>query len=223
MGRKIVGVDIDGVLNRYGRHFCQELKRKSGKEIEYSKISRIPITDCPNVDVNIEDVLLVFNDPEFWQRVPPDEFAAEGLRELFEKNYSIIIFTYRPWPHLDVSNDLQVKKTIDEWQKYGFALSKPKDAIRDITKDWLEESKMVFDTLFVMTDRNMIETDRFEYCKLNSVDVFVEDDMSNAKRLAEFVTTVIVVDRPWNRDGRGNMPENVVFTSGWTEIVSRGN
>jgi uncharacterized HAD superfamily protein len=104
----IIGIDIDGVLNKHREHFCKILKKNKNIEISPEQIVVIPVHECPSLNVTRDIEREVFNDPEYWIKMPVIENAAEIIRSL--KNifkYNIFIFTYRPWPDVPDSEGKQ--------------------------------------------------------------------------------------------------------------------
>ena len=49
-----IGVDIDGVLNKHRRHFCELLKEKADKSLDPENITTIPLHECPDIGVSRE-------------------------------------------------------------------------------------------------------------------------------------------------------------------------
>ncbi len=95
----ILGVDIDGVLNRHRTQFCRVLQSNADKELDEEQITTIPVHDCPALGITRDDEKLVFNDPTYWTEMPPVEGAADILKRLRSSmNLKVHIFTRRPWP-----------------------------------------------------------------------------------------------------------------------------
>jgi 5'(3')-deoxyribonucleotidase len=95
----ILGIDIDGVLNKHRKHFCEILRNNVGRNIDPEKILIIPVDEDPNLKISKPDERKVFNDPRYWKEMPVLENASDkikSLRNIF--NLKIYIFTYRPWP-----------------------------------------------------------------------------------------------------------------------------
>lgn len=95
----ILGIDIDGVLNRHREHFCKILEVKTGIQIEPDDIIVIPVHEWPTLQVTKDDEREVFNEPKYWVDMPVVKDAPNRIKSL--KNIfklKIYIFTYRPWP-----------------------------------------------------------------------------------------------------------------------------
>ena len=95
----IIGVDIDGVLNRHREKFCELLKINTGKDLSPENITVIPVHENPKLKISREDEKKVFNDPEYWINMPKIDSAIETLnkiKNLFHLN--VYIFTCRDWP-----------------------------------------------------------------------------------------------------------------------------
>jgi len=101
-GRPVIGVDIDGVLNRHRAHFCEMLALTTGKEISPEAIRRIPVHRCEELGVTPADEWAVFNHPDYWIRMPARDGAAEGVHKLKKvSSYRVFAFSHRPWPMPD--------------------------------------------------------------------------------------------------------------------------
>jgi hypothetical protein len=98
----IIGVDIDGVLNRHRDMFCTKLFTLLGKEgVWADQIRKIPVHYQPELGVSEANEQAVFNHPSYWKELEPMERVAEmiaKLRNIF--GFSVFIFTYRDWPVL---------------------------------------------------------------------------------------------------------------------------
>jgi len=95
----VLGVDIDGVLNRHRHHFCDLLKEITGKTLDPDKITTIPLHEDPSLGVSREDEKQVFNDIRYWIKMPRLDDAPDNLRKLRNMfKLKIYLFTYRPWP-----------------------------------------------------------------------------------------------------------------------------
>jgi len=96
---RILGVDIDGVLNDHRTQFCHMLADRTGKALDRSAIVRIPVHEIPNCDVSADDERAVFNWPTYWTTMPEIQGVGEVVRKIRnELGYSIWIFTHRGWP-----------------------------------------------------------------------------------------------------------------------------
>jgi len=102
----IIGVDIDGVLNKHREKFCEKLKKNTGKDLLPENIKIIPVHDNPRLNISREDEKKVFNDPEYWIDMPKIDNAIDILNKI--KNIfhlKVFIFTYRDWPQLKNKED----------------------------------------------------------------------------------------------------------------------
>ena len=95
----IIGVDLDGVLNKHRDTFCTKLWELLGKTVWADQITTIPVHYRPELGVTEADEQAIFNHPSYWKDLAPTEGAAEvisKLRNVF--GYEVLIFTHRPWP-----------------------------------------------------------------------------------------------------------------------------
>ncbi len=102
----IIGVDIDGVLNKHREKFCELLKKNTGKDLLPENIKVIPVHDNPKLNISREDEKKVFNDPGYWIDMPKIDNAIDILNKI--KNIfhlKVFIFTYRNWPQLKNEED----------------------------------------------------------------------------------------------------------------------
>lgn len=110
----IIGVDIDGVLNRHSEQFCEFLKKNTGKDLFPENITVIPVHENPKLDISREDEKKVFNDPGYWINMPKIDSAIETLNKIKNSfQLKIFIFTSRPWP-LSKNNKNYIK---NKWKE----------------------------------------------------------------------------------------------------------
>lgn len=160
----IIGVDIDGVLNKHREKFCELLKKNTGKDLSPENITIIPVHENPKLSISREDEKLVFNDSEYWITLPKIKGAIETLnkiKNLFHLN--VFIFTYRDWPQLkneenyiknewkesirSYCNRLGLKNLIQRIEILDFCIFK-KNIIDKITRLWLFENGIEFPRSF---------------------------------------------------------------------------
>jgi uncharacterized HAD superfamily protein len=114
----IMGVDIDGVLNRQPVQFCDFLERNTTKKIQVKQIVTIPVHDCAGLGVSDADEKAVFNDPTYWIEMPVADDAAQVLSRLRNSmKLKIHIFTHRPWPIPVALSEDKVRPLHAEWAK----------------------------------------------------------------------------------------------------------
>ena len=102
----IIGVDIDGVLNKHREKFCELLKINTGKDLSPEDITVIPVHENPKLNILREDENKVFNNPEYWINMPKIDNSIETLNKIKNLFYlKVFIFTYRDWPQLKNEED----------------------------------------------------------------------------------------------------------------------
>lgn len=186
-----IGIDIDGVLNSqydfcidYGTKFCNEL----GKY----KLENVDVIDTTDMYLWGEDVA-----HQFWDKyrkdlvvtLPAKKYSSEVIEKLKKEGNKIYIVTAR--------------KNNDEWFPTSL-----KSNIEDITKKWLEENNIYYDKIvFGVKDKG-------EYCKNNLIDVMIEDDPFNLRKLIGN-TNVFIFDYPYNRNIEFN---NLTRVYSWYDI-----
>jgi len=236
----ILGIDIDGVLNKHREIFCSLLYDKIGKRIEPEKITVIPVHEHPSLGVTRADERKVFNDPAYWKKMPVIDGAADNLgklRNIFK--LKIHIFTYRPWP--DTKGELwkSIKNFLDECEdcpmKYILRvlhvarIIKPllklckEKPLKQITKEWLKRNNFKYKS-FVFEKGNDYSSDprgkfnnRFYKARKNKIRFFVEDDLEKAIKLSYICDVVFLFDQPYNRT-EDKIPSNIIRVESWDEI-----
>lgn len=99
----IMGVDIDGVLNKHREQFCEI----TDKPLRPNQITSLPIHDDPRIGITREDEKEVFHQTRYWTTMPVFDDAPHILLNLKNSfNMKIHIFTHRPWPIIDNNFDL---------------------------------------------------------------------------------------------------------------------
>jgi uncharacterized HAD superfamily protein len=76
-----------------------------------------------------------------------------------------------------------------------------------------------FDRLFVESGSSR-ENTRFVHAEEGILRVFIEDDPTNARRLAAACDRVILIDAPYNRKLATPLPENVIRSASWDDIIN---
>lgn len=113
----IIGIDIDGVMNRHRNHFCSLLAQKTGKEITPEQITHIPVHEA-DLEVTREDERLVFNDSKYWIDMPVEDTTPDNLKKLRNIfKFKLFIFTHRPWPNVVVIDKKDRKAVISSWRR----------------------------------------------------------------------------------------------------------
>lgn len=225
----IIGVDIDGVLTKHREHFCEVLRKNTGKKIHPDDIKKIPVRECQELEVTREDEHAVFNDPGYWIEMPAEEGAAynlERIRNVFK--LKVFIFTYRPWP--TVKNEQVVRhwtqaveayeKKVGEHTRWSNLKRRPIDSI---TKLWLKEQRIQYDKLIIEKGSEEIQDprshirNRFVKSREYRIKYFVEDDAEKAAKLAYICDVVFLLRHPYN-EAATELPGNVIGVNSWDEI-----
>lgn len=236
----ILGVDIDGVLNKHREHFCSLLYEKTGKKIKPEEITVVPVHEHPSLGVIRADERKVFNDPAYWKKMPIIDGAADNLRRLHNTfKLKIHIFTYRPWP--DAKGELwkSIKNFLDECENcpvkyvlrllYVARIIKPllkllkEEPLKQITKEWLKRHNFKYKR-FVFEKGNDYSSDprgrfnnRFYRARKEQIRYFVEDDLEKAIKLSYICDVVFLFDQPYNRT-EDKIPSNIFRVESWDEI-----
>lgn len=206
--KNIIGVDIDGVLNRHEETFVSILKQVTSKEICVSDIKSLPVHMSTNV--SREDEHKVFETKEYWEQQELSNDAKECLiQEIKNKlGFKVFVFTWRDWK---VKRDINGKKIRFNIQKH--------------TKIWLKNKEISFNKIKfekgnydrpVSVFGSKYKT-RYYYAKKFKIRYFVEDNLRNAEKLSHICDYVFLINHPYNESG--SLPYNVIRVTKWEEIV----
>ena len=240
----IMGVDIDGVLNKHREHFCSLLYEKTGKEIEPKKITVIPVHEHPNLNISRDEERKVFNDPRYWKEMPVIENAAEVLKKMRNAlKIKVYIFTWRPWP--DTRNEFceHFKNFLNECEgnakkcffklilwvlapHEGALIFFKEKPLKQISQEWLKKHEFKYNR-FIFEKGNDYSSDprgefnnRFYKARAKKIKFFVEDDLEKAIKLSYICDIVFLFDQPYNRKRKG-MPSNIIIVKSWNDIYKK--
>jgi uncharacterized HAD superfamily protein len=248
LGSYVIGIDIDGVLNDHRRHFADILKCQTKKEIHPDSISRIPVRDIPGGTVTEGDEHAVFNWPDYWTNMPPVDGAANFVQQLRDEvGYQIWVFTQRDWPQPTKFPTGCEDKYWDAWRKHSrwirlvrwrfMRRSQKRMAAEDfvgsivgrrlihkITKEWLQRHGFKYDGLVIERGKTqawiprIATRNRFIAATKKNIRVFVEDNLQNAKKLADACSIVFLIDHPYNKADSRQLAKNIIRVKTWGEI-----
>jgi len=243
----ILGIDIDGVLNKHREQFCLLLSEKIQKRIKPDEITLIPVHEHPTLGITRENERAVFNDPKYWTNMHVIEDAADTIRKLSNIfRLKIHIFTYRPWPDAKTTEDISKYKEeflkqcghLPLKDKLWKLINKSKtDPLRQITKEWLEKHNFLCRKL-IFEKGNDYSSDprgkfrnRFYLATKKKIRFFVEDDLEKAVKLSYICDVVFLFSHPYNEPDenlpidinklRENFPSNIIKVKNWTEIYQQ--
>jgi len=245
MKSRIIGIDIDGVLNRHREMFCllhmKNMKNQFGdiekipdkKKLEPEEIIKIPVSQIKEKNISNDDEFDVFNDPEYWgKQLLISSDVGKVIKEL--KNtfgYKINIHSYRPWPQYTYGSSK--RELVDRaWE--GKSLAK-------ITKEWLKKAEIPYNNIYI--EKSSIDTskrsfsifgllfgisksqfkNRFYYTNKKPYRYFVEDTPENAIKLCSNCEFVFLIDQPYNTKDNfpQELPGNVIRVMNWGEIKNK--
>ncbi len=235
---QIIGVDIDGVLNKHREHFCKLLEENIGKKIKPAQITIIPVHEDRNSGVTREDEKIVFNDPDYWINMPVIEDASNSLKKLRNSfKLKTFIFTHRAWPNTVGMTDRDSRQVKNRWKsrleqfkretrfsKFHWIKTLYKDYIIQITELWLRENKFEYDKLIRekgnedVADPRGFFRNRFYISRKKKIRFFVEDVLEKAMKLAFICDIVFLIDQPYNQSFATELPGNIIRVKSWEEI-----
>lgn len=201
--KRIIGVDIDGVLNEHEQHFVALYNEMNVKPISIEDIKTLPIYQS-GVITKLDEQK-VFHKEEYWSDMPLREDVESNLiHEIKNKRgYKIYLFTWRDW-ELDNSS-----KTVPQ-----------------ITKMWLKNKKIEYDKLKFekgnydrpITVFSSKYRTRYYYSNKFNVRYFVEDSVENAIRLSQICEYVFLIEHQYNVSV-AQLPYNIIKVKDWGEVL----
>jgi hypothetical protein len=245
MKSQIIGVDIDGVLNKHRDAFCEmhekNMIKKYGeiekipdeKKLTPEEINIIPVNRIKNKKITVDDEFDVFNNPEYWEKQLE---ISPGVGKIIKKlknsyGYRINIHSYRPWPQY-AHGTLTEDEINSLWK--GKSLTK-------ITKQWLKESNIpsskvhiekssidiskksmsMWGILFGFTKSQF--KNRFYYTGMKPYRYFVEDTFENAIKLSSNCDYVFLIEQTYNgcEQFQQELPPNIIRVNKWEEIEDK--
>lgn len=241
MKTRIIGIDIDGVLNKHRDTFCkihQENLDKinngvtpKNKILTPEEITKIPVSNIDEKKIDKNDEFDVFNNPKYWkEQMPIEENVGKIIKQL--KNgygYKIKIHSYRPWPQylygqlITKENKLWKKKSLEkitkEWLK-NQDIPYNKLHIEKHSVDSSKRSFTIWGLLFGITKGNF--KNRFYYTSKTPYRYFIEDDIDNAIKLSATCEYIFLIDQPYNKVGNDDdLPRNIFRVKDWNDINNK--
>lgn len=208
--KRIIGVDIDGVLNKHEKQFVKifnQIYRKR-KSITVSDITTLPVSESGIVNRTEEH--MIFNTLEYWSDMPVNDHVFENLIEEIrnKRGYKIYIFTWRDW---EICRNIKGESVTSSINKQ--------------TRKWLKDNEILYNKLLFEkgnVDRpvslfNVKYKTRYYYSKKYKIRYFVEDTAENAIKLSHICEYVFLINHQYN--GNIELPYNVVRVDGWDDIL----
>lgn len=228
---RLVGVDIDGVLNEHRIQFADVFKQQTGRTIDPNEIRTIPVHKDPKLGVKKEDADRVFESPEYWLSMPAKDGAAKILERITDEfGIQPLVFTNRNWVKKEKKKDWRIQIRT-HWKAKPRRLSErtrdwlrvlSSNPIRFITLKWLKSHGFTPKKVLVNIGKRRFwtrETDRFKVARAENIRFFVEDDLANAVRLSDTCQVVFLIDQPYNPSDE--LPPNVLRVESWEDLYER--
>lgn len=205
---RIIGVDIDGVLNKHEITFAKICNIINETTLSPSEITTLPVHNSGIISLKQEQA--VFRTKEYWD----EQVLAEGahyylIEEIMnEYGYKPYIFTWRDW---SVKNDINGKNV-----SYN---------LKRETKAWLESNQIKYKK--IRFEKGNVDRPvsgfhhkywtRFFFSKRYRIRFFVEDNVFNARKLSKICEYVFLINHQYNQEE--NLPYNIIRVDNWKEIL----
>lgn len=205
---RIIGVDIDGVLNKHELTFADICNRINGTALSASEITTLPV--YKGGKISLEQEQAVFRTKEYWN----EQVLAEGVvhylvEEIMNKyGYKTYIFTWRDW---EVNRDINGKEV-----SYN---------LKRETKKWIKDQQIKYK--MIRFEKGNVDRPvsgfhhkywtRFYFSKRYKIRFFVEDNAFNARKLSRICEYVFLINHMYNQED--NLPYNVIRVANWEEVL----
>lgn len=216
--KRIIGVDIDGVLNKHEEQFAHIYNLLFGGKNGRPKLRSTSITTLPvskSGVINRDDEQEVFKRCEYWDTMPENNDCDVYLTQEIKNKlgYKVYIFTWRDW-------DVRYKVSGEEVEKYS---------IKKQTKKWLKDKGILYNKIYFEKgniDRPVSAFDtkyktRFFYSAIHNIKYFAEDNINNAEKLSHICKYVFLFNHEYNKNESIELPYNVIRVSSWSEVLDR--
>lgn len=140
-------------------------------------------------------------------------WSSEAVEEFFDTYLASIYREVKPKEQVgEVTRELRKKHRIMliTSRNYHFP------AIEEVTREWLREYDIAYDTLILNATSNMYHFSKLAACKQHGVEVMIEDHHDLAQELSQFIP-VILFDYPYNRHVQS---ENILRVNNWGEVYN---
>lgn len=217
--KRIIGVDIDGVLNKHEEQFVRIYNHIFQTQNCKNKLEACSITTLPVSKSGIikrDDEHRVFRTREYWDTMPENDDCSIYLTQKIKKElgYKVFIFTRRSWK-------VRYKLSGEE---IGYS-------IVNGTKMWLKEKNLLYDKIYFekgsadmpVTAFGAKYRTRYYYSAKYNIKYFIEDDIYNAERLSHICKYVFLINHTYNLNESIELPFNVIRVYSWREILDKIN
>lgn len=169
MRKKTIGIDIDSVIADSIELFIPFLNKRFNKKLTLKDIVHYEFEKCYNVSQ--EEILEVF-------------------KSLTKNN------SWADIKPLDYAKEFL--EGLSQMANIVIVTSRPEKYMRELTVDWLKKYNFKYDALLFMDDS---DGDKYVTGKKNNFifDVFIEDCLEFALKIADYNIPVLIYDYPWNQ------------------------
>ena len=213
-----IGIDIDGVVNIREEQFSKVLQLITGKAIDAKDIAKIPVSDYGKLGISEEEMKSVYNSPQYWADMPVRKDAAHNIKHIRNLvGIKVMLFTHQ--------KDRGYTKWIEKVRfHYDWVTTCKHLTLKGVTKSWLKKEGIPFDKLIMErtnTKNSLLfrPKNRYNIFKNKKISFFIEDNLSNAIRLADIYEVVFLIDQPYNQDKDIKIPNNIMRIKSWKEIL----
>jgi len=174
-GKKVIGVDIDGVLADYPRSFVQFINEELGTYYMLEDVTSYNIYESLGIPLEkgleLKDKYRQTGQKRF---IPLCEGAKEFLDWAREQDYAVVLLTARPYQ--------QYKRIFAD------------------TMEWLKSNELHYDMVLFSENKEETLINQFQ----GQVEFFVEDMPKNANQVARLGVPCYLITRPYNKDSQLN-------------------
>ena len=183
-----IGIDIDEVIVEFVKGYLKKYKEKYSKDFNFDNIFSYNLWESLGITKEeSEELTDEFYNSEHFENIEIIDGVNEALVELL-KNNEIVFITSRP---------IKLKNRTENFIKTNFP-------------------NILFKLIFSNDFFPQGNLSKGEICKLEGIELLIEDHKEYSLSCAEKGIKVFLFDKPWNKDFEH---ENVLRVSGWKEVL----
>lgn len=192
-----IGIDIDDVLLQYIPAILAYRRTAEGVDLTEEQITDHYLWKVPAWNLNREDTIQKVHDfykTEFFKNMPPVLGSRDGI-SLLGKYHDLFAISSRPF-ELEEDTRKQLERCFSgKLSDLTLCNAFPKDGSKKVSKA--------------------------DACIEKKIDVMIEDALPYAEEIANQGISVLLIDKPWNKQGVFN--KKVTRTYSWLDVVDKIN
>ena len=203
--KKIIGVDIDGVIAEFVEQLCIYYNQKYNILFKKEDFKTYNLWETLNISKeDTEEIIKTLKDINYFEQIRPVDGSLQSIR-ILKDSFKLILITSR--------QRYLYKQTIDWINRYfPNCFSEIYFSYNHIEYNDIEYNPVRLEKTLL----TKIQT-KADICVEKGVDIMIEDSLEFSLECSERGINVLLLDRPWNQSN--NLPENIRRVYSWYEIL----